>query len=54
MRSEISILEKMTIQALIVIEVHSKYVLQDLIANQVLDLEDFNWISQLRYYTKQS
>ncbi|XP_023247279.1 dynein heavy chain 1, axonemal-like [Copidosoma floridanum] len=42
--------ERLMLEAIITIEVHARDVLQRLIDDAVRDVNDFNWISQLRYY----
>lgn len=39
-----------TLNALIVLDVHAKDVVENLFKNNVADLAAFEWISQLRYY----
>ncbi|XP_076299082.1 dynein heavy chain 3, axonemal isoform X2 [Lasioglossum baleicum] len=41
---------RITMNALIVIDVHARDVVKLLVQNQVQDVMDFDWISQLRYY----
>uniref|UniRef100_A0A336LVJ1 CSON005797 protein n=1 Tax=Culicoides sonorensis TaxID=179676 RepID=A0A336LVJ1_CULSO len=48
--TEITNLQRITIKALIVIDVHAKDVVQELIEKQVNCDTDFNWLAQLRYY----
>ena len=48
-RTDIPSLLRMTLTALIVIDVHAKYVINNLIEKGTRDVSDFNWISQLRY-----
>lgn len=50
-RSEdITNLQRITIKALIVIDVHAKDVVEELIRKGVNSATDFNWLAQLRYY----
>ncbi len=49
-RTKLSKQAKVTINALIVIDVHAKDVIQKLFEAEVRDLTAFEWISQLRYY----
>jgi dynein heavy chain len=50
-RTEISKLQRATLEALIVLDVHAKEVIQhELLNNQICDTNDFKWLSQLRYY----
>lgn len=48
-RTDIPSLLRMTLSALIVIDVHAKYVVNNLIEQDTKTISDFNWISQLRY-----
>ncbi|XP_058067045.1 dynein axonemal heavy chain 12 [Anopheles bellator] len=51
MRSkDLSNLERITVKALIVVDVHAKDVVQELIRNRVSAEDDFQWLAQLRYY----
>ena len=43
-------MERMTIKALIVIDVHAKEVVKNLRDNNCRDENEFSWTSQLRYY----
>lgn len=47
---DISNLNRITIKSLIVIDVHAKDVVEELIKNKVHSDSDFQWLSQLRYY----
>jgi len=43
-------MQTITINALIVIDVHARDVVDSLKENKISDLSAFEWISQLRYY----
>ena len=49
-RQRLQKLQKITLGALIVIDVHARDVIQRLIDEKVDDITMFEWISQLRYY----
>lgn len=49
-RQELTPLERETLGALVVLDVHNKDVVEHLIKAQVDNIFDFKWISQLRYY----
>jgi dynein heavy chain len=49
-RQKLSKQEKLTLNALIVIDVHAKDVVGTLVREEVGDVGAFEWISQLRYY----
>jgi len=49
-RQKLSPQVKMAVNALIVIDVHAKDVVENLWRTEVSDLNAFEWISQLRYY----
>ncbi|XP_075210784.1 dynein heavy chain 3, axonemal [Lycorma delicatula] len=51
-RSRLSRGSRITICALIVIDVHARDVVKNLTALKISSSMDFNWISQLRYYSK--
>ena len=50
MRKPLTKQQKVTINALIVLDVHAKDVVEKLIIAEVKDIGAFEWISQLRYY----
>ncbi|XP_035980517.1 dynein heavy chain 1, axonemal isoform X4 [Fundulus heteroclitus] len=50
MRGNLTKLQQAVLSSLIVIEVHAKDVLSKLMEEQVTTIDDFEWISQLRYY----
>ena len=43
-------IQRMMLEAAITIEVHARDVLAKLIQERVKNINDFEWISQLRYY----
>ncbi|KAG5868936.1 Dynein heavy chain 1, partial [Gonioctena quinquepunctata] len=49
-RGYLSFLHREIISALIVIEVHARDVTQNLVDMNIVNMNDFDWISQLRYY----
>lgn len=49
-RAKLSKNQSVTLNALIVIDVHAKDVVENLSRNNINDLNAFEWISQLRYY----
>ncbi|CAI9716307.1 dynein heavy chain 3, axonemal-like isoform X2 [Octopus vulgaris] len=49
-RGNISKMARITLGALIVIDVHARDIESQLIRSQVSNVQDFNWISHLRYY----
>ncbi|XP_062056155.1 dynein axonemal heavy chain 1 [Lepus europaeus] len=49
-RGKLSRMQRAVLSALIVIEVHAKEVVNKLIQEHVVSVNDFEWISQLRYY----
>lgn len=50
MRQPISPLDRCTLEALIVLNVHNRDVVNSLTSANINDLHDFEWQSQLRYY----
>ena len=49
-RQKINKLQRITLGALIVLDVHARDVIDDLVRDQITDMTAFEWISQLRYY----
>ena len=52
MRGEPTPLQRIIITTLIVIDVHAKNIVEKLKKEGVRDVNDFEWISQLRHYWK--
>ncbi|XP_055637886.1 dynein axonemal heavy chain 3 isoform X3 [Toxorhynchites rutilus septentrionalis] len=51
-RGDLSSGATITIEALIVVDVHARDIIDLLIKKNISDIGDFNWFSQLRYYWK--
>ena len=49
MRSPLSKIGRQILSALIVIEVHARDVVTNMVDEEVCNVNDFEWISQLRY-----
>ena len=49
-RGKLPAMSRITLGALIVIDVHARDVVEGFHKNKISDVTDFNWISQLRYY----
>lgn len=49
-RQDLTELERLTLGALVTIDVHGKDVIEALLRDQCEDIQEFNWIAQLRYY----
>uniref|UniRef100_A0A1B0AXU3 AAA+ ATPase domain-containing protein n=1 Tax=Glossina palpalis gambiensis TaxID=67801 RepID=A0A1B0AXU3_9MUSC len=52
--TKISNLNRITIKSLIVIDVHAKDVIEDLVRQKISSEYDFQWMSQLRYYWEEN
>lgn len=49
-RTDLSPLDRLTLGALVTIDVHGKDVIDSLEKQNCESIQDFNWIAQLRYY----
>ncbi|XP_035733901.1 dynein heavy chain 1, axonemal-like [Vespa mandarinia] len=49
-RNPLTEIQRLMLEAVIIIEVHARDVLYKLIEENVMNVNDFDWISQLRYY----
>lgn len=49
-RTDLSELDRLTLGALVTIDVHGKDVVQSLLDQNCSHIQDFSWIAQLRYY----
>lgn len=49
-RTDLSKIGRMTMSALIVIEVHARDVVNKMLEEEVTSPNDFEWVSQIRYY----
>lgn len=51
---DLSNLNRNTIKSLIVIDVHAKDVVEELVNKNICSLDDFDWLAQLRYYYEEN
>jgi dynein heavy chain, axonemal len=49
-RGQLTPMHRMTLGALITVDVHARDVVADLVACGLVDITDFEWVKQLRYY----
>jgi dynein heavy chain, axonemal len=49
-RGQLPAMLRVTLKALVVLQVHGRSVVEDLIDKKITDMTDFQWSSQLRYY----
>lgn len=50
MRGELTTLQRATLGALVVVDVHARDVCVEMVKERVQEVTDFSWQAQLRYY----
>lgn len=53
-RNDNSEILKAVLESMVVMEVHSKDIVMKLVKLEINNVNDFEWISQLRYYTDEN
>ena len=53
-RTDLSSLERMSLGALVVIDVHAKDTIESLVKEGCMSIQEFRWMSQLRYYWEET
>jgi len=49
-RGDLTSLQRSAMGALMVLDVHAQFIVEQMIKSQINNLNDFLWTSQLRYY----
>lgn len=49
-RGNLTNLDRMTFSTMVVLDVHNKDIIESLVTNKVMNIDDFAWFSNMRYY----